>query len=248
MHTRTLIATIEELDRSFYLREGPAESPERIADSVRLYKGVLVDDSIPDFSGRIPESAREELRAKLNETIASIHPQFNTFAEETDITGFLKGELSKIVVERDGWRIAVKGWTYNRNPKEKRTGADMGVIFDVLYGGERLIKVMWYQAKIVRGIPASLDNIQDLAEQITKMQQFTKEAYTLLYTPDVVVTTRGLDAANFEPLSDNLVEGAICERGDRDPKVIANTIDRQFVVEFFITGPQGQTTNKTEHS
>src|SRR5688572_25893673 len=56
----SLVATIEPIDRSFYLREGPAASPERIVDCVRLYKRVLVDDSIPDFSGQMPEAVRNE--------------------------------------------------------------------------------------------------------------------------------------------------------------------------------------------
>lgn len=237
---RTLVAVIEESDRSFTVHHGPETSPERIVDCVRLYENVLADESIPDFSGRMPESVREELRTKLNEAITSVQRQLRSFAEETDITGHLKGKLNGIIVERDRWRIAVKSWTYKRNPKEHIIGADMGVIFDVLYGGKRLIKAMWYQAKIDKEGSASLDNVQDLAEQVEKMKRYTDEAYTLLYTPDVIITTRGMDEQDYKPLSDNLVEGAICERGDRDPKVISNTADIKQVLEFYITGPQEQ--------
>src|SRR5437763_424565 len=104
-YASTLVATIEESDGSFYLRDGPAATPERIVDCVRLYKGVFVNDLTPDFSDRLPETARDELRAKLNEVILSALRQWQRFAEETDITGYLKGALDGIVVERDGWRV-----------------------------------------------------------------------------------------------------------------------------------------------
>src|SRR5688500_1177310 len=90
-HTPKLVATIEEQDRSFYLREVPASTSQRIVYCVRHLKGVLVDESIEDFSVRMPTTVREELRAKLDEAIKSVQPQWDTFAEETDMTGFLKG-------------------------------------------------------------------------------------------------------------------------------------------------------------
>lgn len=233
----TLVATIEEQDRSFYLREGRASTPERIVDAVRLYKGVLVDDSIPDFSGRMPGEVQEELRRRVNGAIISVTSQWGSFAEETDMTGHLKGELIKIDFERLGWSVAVKSWTYKRYPKEDKTGADLGIIFDIKLGEDRLIKAIWYQAKIVRGIPSSLDNVPDLADQVAKMGKFTKEHYTLLYSPDGMVTTRGMDVSSFQPLADNLVDGAICVRGDRNPRVVADTVDVKRVVTFFISGP-----------
>ena len=235
--TRTVIATIEAQDRSFYLREGSASTPERIVDCVRHFKGVLVDESTEDFSVRMPAAVREELRAKLDEAIKSVQPQWGTFAEETDITGFLKGRLNGIAVEGDGWRVSVKSWTYRRNPKENTIGADLGVIFDVLSSGGRLIKAIWYQAKIVRGITTSLVNVPDLADQVDKMKRYTDESYVLLYTPDVIVTTPSLTSREFNSLTDNLVDGAICVKGDRNPIVIANTVDIKHVVEIYITAP-----------
>ena len=232
-HTRTLVATIEEHDRSFYLREGPAALPERIVDSIRLYKGVLTDDSISDYSGAMPESIRSELRSKLNEVTNSILPQWSSFAEEPDISGYIKGKLDGILVERDGWRVRVKAWTYKRRPKERDMGADLGIVFDVTYKGQRLIKASWYQAKIDKGLP--LNEVEDLSEQVRKMQDYTREAYTLLYSADEIIAVRGMDRNDSSSLSENLVEGVICRRGDRNPLVVANTVDIKHVVTFFVS-------------
>ena len=231
--TATLVATIEEQERSFYLREGPAATPARIVDSIRLYKGVLTDDSISDYSGAIPASVQAELRTKLNEVTDSILPQWSSFAEEPDISGYIKGKLNGIAVERDGWRVSVKAWTYNRRPKERDMGADLGIVFDVTYNGQRLIKACWYQAKIDKGAP--LSEVEDLADQVGKMQVYTREAYTLLFSADEIVAVRGMDRNDSNSLSDNLVEGVICRRGDRNPLVIANTVDIKHVVTFFVS-------------
>lgn len=40
---KTLIATIEEHERSVYLEKGPAHSPAREVDVGRLHRGLLVD-------------------------------------------------------------------------------------------------------------------------------------------------------------------------------------------------------------
>jgi hypothetical protein len=231
---KTLIATIEPSDRSFGLREGPSHSAAREVDCIRIYRGVLVDDSMPDFSKRIPESIRIELKSKLDTALRSAPAQWEHFANEPDLTGHIRSALDGIVVSDQGWRIKISGWTYTPHPKEKEIGADLGVMFDTLHNGQRLIKASWYQAKIDRAGP--LDDLADLKEQVVKMRKYTKEAYTLLYTPDEIISVRGLDRVDGTSFSENLVDGAICNRGDRDPLVIANTVDIKHVVTFFISG------------
>ena len=229
----SLIATIEDRDRSFELREGPAYSPELEVDAIRMHRGVHVGHTTQDFSNLMPADTREELQRRLEQAVVPIIEQWASFAEETDITGLLKGELTKIRIDRAGWRIHVNGWTYKRYPKENEIGADLGVIFDVIHEGRRLIKAVWYQAKIDKGVP--MDKIPDLTRQIEDMNVYTKEAYSLLYGKDRVVAMRGLDISDMKPLSENLTEGAICIRGDRNPLVVANTVDCKHVVTFFIS-------------
>src|SRR5207245_1001203 len=124
---RTLIATIEEHERSLYLEKGPAHSPAREVDAIRLHTGLLVNPSIPDYSATMPMSVRDELKTRFDGAIASIPDQWSSFAEETDITGHLKAELQKVKVDLAGWKINVRAWTYKRYPKENVIGADMGV-------------------------------------------------------------------------------------------------------------------------
>ena len=232
---KTLIATIEDRERSFDLERGKAYSPEREVDVIRLHKGLLTDTSIPDYSFRMPQDVRDDLRAQLDQSVGSLLQQWPTFGEETDITGHLKGELQKVHVDRAGWRISVKSWTYKRYPKENLTGADLGVIFDIIHGEQRIIKAVWYQAKIDKGLP--LQDLEDLPEQVIKMWEHTKEGYILLYSPDQVLAMRAFDRRDSQTISENLVEGAICLRGDRDPLVIANTADIKHVVTVFISAP-----------
>jgi hypothetical protein len=229
----SLIATFETQDRSFFYRPGPAYSPSRLVDSIRLHTGVLTNDDLPDFSMRMPQPVQDELKRQVDNAVANIIEQWRTFAEETDITGHLKGELAKIRIERDGWTVHVKSWTYKRRPKENKMGADLGVVFDLSHEEERLIKAAWYQAKIDKGL--ALDQVEDLSDQIADMQVYTREAYTLLYSRDQIIAMRGMDPNDSKPLSENLVEGASCLRGDRNPLVIANTVDCKNVVTFFIS-------------
>lgn len=206
-------------------------------DCVRLYKRVFTDESIVDVSRGIPAAVQDELRAKLNEAISLTLEQWDSFAEEPDITGHLKGELAKIKVERDGWRVVIKSYTYKRRPKENEVGADLGVIFDILHRGQRVVKAIWYQAKIADPQTAQLDEIEDLAEQVAKMQEYTKEAYSLLYSPREIVAALGLDLGGAQPLSENILDGVKCMRGDRSPELIADTVDTKFVVRLFVSGP-----------
>lgn len=230
---RTLILTVEEHKRSMYFDKGPAYSPAREVDAIRLYRDLFVDPSIPDISKTMPTGVRDELKTKLDEAIASVPRQWTTLAEETDMTGLLKGELQKISMESNGWRVSVQAWTYKRNPKENLIGADFGVIFDVLHGDARIIKAIWYQAKIDEGLP--LENVKDLKEQALDMWDHTDEGYILLYTRDGMLAMRAFDRSDSQTLSENLVEGAICIRGDRNPLVVANTADIKHVVTFFIS-------------
>lgn len=235
--TRNLVATIEGTDRSFLLIEGPAAKRGRIVDCVRLYKRVFTDDSTVDFSKELPAAVQDDLRAKLNEATSSIMKQWDSFAEETDMTGHLKGELAKVKVERDGWRVAIRTYTYKRYPKENKVGADLGIIFDILHLNRRVIKATWYQAKIADPQVIRLDEIEDLSEQVRKMQEHTKEAYSLLYSPRKIIVTQGLDLDSAQSFSENILDGVNCTRGDRNPELIADTVDTKFVVRLFISGP-----------
>lgn len=233
LHDPTLVATFEELDRTFQWREGRAFTPQRLADAIRIHRSVYADHQTQDFSRSMPRAVRARFEDEVETAIKGILEQWDSFAEETDITGHLKGELSKIRFELEGWSVHVKGWTYKRYPKENEIGADLGVIFDLIRGDERIIKAVWFQAKIDKGAP--IDQIGDLLEQIDKMKKFTDEAYTLLFTRDSAIAMRGTDAGDAMPLSENLADGAACLRGDRNPLIVANTVDCKHVVRFVMS-------------
>jgi len=234
----TLIATIEPRGRSFYLRNGPAATDERIIDCIRDFKGFLIDHKIEDFSKSIPKEILDQLSVKLNDAVSSTLDQWNSFAEETDVTGYLKGRLSQITIKIKDWIVSTRGWTYKRYPKEDIIGADLGIIFDIKAYDHRVVKAVWFQAKILESSPKSLSHLPNLKNQIEKMKVYTDEAYTLIYTKEKIDVCRGMDFGDLHPFSKNLLEGVSCFRGDRNPVFIANTVDVKQVVTFFLTGPE----------
>ena len=234
----TLVAVIEPSDRSFELRHGPAASDRILVDAVRYYQGLLVDPEIAEIGPRVPAPLAQQIGAHVEKCLAVIASQYKSFAEETDITGFLKGLLERDFLTEDDWRASVKAWTYTRRPKERDLGLDIGLLIDLLLGEKRVIKAMWFQAKRVREQPASVLDLPDLNEQLTKMRKHTEEAYGLIYDAERVLAYRGDSPSTGHSLGSVVVDGVLCRRGDRAPRVVALTGDARLVIETLVTGSE----------
>ena len=63
----------------------------------------------------------------------------------------------------------------------------------------------------------------------------------MIYTKEKIVVCHGLNLDSLHPLSQNLIDGISCVRGDRNPELVANTADVKQVLTFFITGPYERT-------
>lgn len=231
----TLIAVIEPSVDSFSVHPGPAATNELIVEAVGRFLGLYADPRLPDLGSEVPVELAKDLGAHVSGAIHQATSQYRSFAEETDLTGFLKGIIQKSGFSHGDWRAEVKAWTYSRRPKERDLGVDIGLIVDVLYRDLRTLKAMWFQAKKSDRLPRDIFELPDLRTQVSQMHAHTSEAYALIYTPEEMFAFRG-DRPQ-EPLSVESVvyDGVLCRRGDRTPRVIALTGDSKVVVEMLIT-------------
>ena len=229
-----LVAVIEPRSGSFHIREGPAATPERIVDAVRDYEGVLVDATISDVGPLAPADLIRDVISHIETGIAAVLAQFPSYAEETDITGSLKGRIESPVFEREGWQARVRTWTYSRRPKERELGADVGLIVDLSDGERRVVKALWFQAKKSDGVPETAEQVEDLPRQIASMRKETPEAYTLIYTVDGVYAFEGDNFKSPLELASVVRDALFCKRGDRTPRVVALTADSRILLDVLV--------------
>jgi hypothetical protein len=231
----TLVAVIEPRDNSFELRYGPARTDSRVVDAVRHYQGLYTDEKIADFGKDLTTSFIERTARRIKGIINEYTNQYNSFANEEDITGFIKGQLGNFEFEDDNTRVLIKTWTYARNPKERKLGLDIGVIFDILRGNQRVVKAIWIQAKRSEAQPEDILELPDLKGQLKDMQCYTNEAYALVYTPVGAEMYRA-DAPKMSiPVEDVMSESLNCKRGDRTPVVVALTGDSKLLIDVLVT-------------
>ena len=230
----TLIAVVEPSGRSFSVHPGPAASTSLIVEAVSRYMGLYADPRLPDLGPEVPVELAKDLSLHVAVVLQQALAQYDSFAEETDFTGFLKGALRREGFSHDGWNAEIKTWTYKRRPKERDLGVDIGLIVDVIHRDLRTLKALWFQAKLADSLPEDIFVLPDLAEQVSKMQRYTRESYALIYTPEKVLAFRGDQPREALPLDLLVYDGVLCRRGDRDPTVIALTGDSRLVVEMQI--------------
>lgn len=239
LHEDTLIAVIEPSEKGFSFRPGPAFSQHRAIEALLEYKGLLEGLTASDIGTAVPDTVAQHIANYIYHIVDRIKEQFDEFAEETDITGHLKGSLPSASFTQDGWKVKIRSWTYTRRPKERDYGIDLGVIADVQRGEERIVKAMWFQAKLAANKPDDILALPDLASQMADMQRHTNEAYALVYTPNDVVVYRGDDSQNALELPTVIAECVQCKRGDTEPIVVALTSDSRVMIEIFVTESPG---------
>jgi len=233
----TLIAVIEPSSESFSVRKGPAATDQLLVDAVRYFQGLLVDPKILDIGSEVPAEFAKHLSSHVGDAIWKAISQYRSFAEEEDITAFLKGLIQSDSLKYGDWEASIKAWTYSRRPKERDLGVDIGLIIDLLRRDLRVVKALWFQAKKSERRPVSILDLPDLSEQIIKMRSYTPESYALIYTPQEIYAFRGDAPENPLAVESVVFDGVICRRGDRTPRVVALTGDSKVVVEMLVTGP-----------
>jgi hypothetical protein len=105
---------------------------------------------------------------------------------------------------------------------------------EVRDGSEAVTKALWLQAKRTADLPPmdEILDLPDLRNQMKVMDNLTPEGYGVIYTPSKVVVTDGSNQWSFGEWLTGAVQ---CERGDRNPTVIVNTLDRDYILEMTVS-------------
>ncbi len=230
---RDLVATIEDRGKSKKIEHGPAATSSRVAHALLRDERLQVDPNTPDIGIEVPQELIRRGTAVVQSAIAEITRQFSRLAKEERVTGALQYDLNRFgVIEHDGWQLTIILQDFTEKPKEKTTGADIGIIVDLKHADRQVSKGLWAQAKQADAVPDEPLTLPDLKKQIADMLERTREAYGIVYTPNGVDLFRGWESQQTTTLSEVIGDLAACRRGDRRPEFLADTIHRDYLIEL----------------
>jgi hypothetical protein len=227
-----LVAIIEPTPRGISVDEGPAARPDRLAKSVCDYYGFHVDIFVgqPDIGPQVPPELMRCMTDRVASLVEDLTTKFRSYGGEETSTGAVISKLEGYTDSVGGWTVRVRLQKFAPNPKEKRVGADIGIILDLSRGQDRVVKAMLVQAKWTDELPSDITKLDKLPGQLQSMRKHTDECYALIYTPNDVYVFRWDDTRHHIELPAFVKEGVVCRRGDRAPNVIAQALDRDYVI------------------
>jgi hypothetical protein len=229
-----LIVAIDDDHWPLVADKGPAATPDRVLTALLMhYKmGVL---SATDVGDQLPPALLTEVRQRVEKATAGIRDGFRGYANEDQATGDLFNRL-RADLHVGAWHVVISTQGFSTHLKEPRLGADWGLLVDIRGAdGRRVVKALWLQAKLAESMPADARTLPSLSGQVQDMRRRTKDAYAIIYTPNGVFVRGGEKLDQSIVPSDLLVEALRCTRGDRDGSVIAETMDRDLVLEVLLS-------------
>ncbi len=204
-------------------------------------RGHSADVAKRDLGPGVPADVVASVAEKVAEVASSVSTRNRSLANEDQRTGALTSQIDGLSsVEVAGWEVSIAVTGFSTHTKEPIVGADFGIVVDIRNGGEHTSKALWIQAKLADSIPEDPLDLPRLRDQAEKMRRRTAEGYALVYLPNGMTVFR-VDTPETQFSFATLVREAIeCKRGDRDPSFIADTTDRDRIVEVFLTGRDGR--------
>jgi hypothetical protein len=232
----TLVAAVEETpDGIQRVIHGDAWTKERLRDAMAFHFGFVGTELGPEIGQRIPETVLTTIAEHIREATSRVSRQFSFLGHEDRATGALFGS-TLLDVDQDGWKVRIWHQGFSPQIKEPESGADGGIIVDVQdRQGNRVIKAAWFQAK--RSASQIVDPLvlPGLASQVGLMQERTREAYAVVYTPERVEVYRQGDREHATTL-DALVVGMMrCTSGDRNRDLLPDTLDKTLILGVLAT-------------
>lgn len=230
---KDLVATIEDRGKSKKIEHGPVATSSRIAHALLRDERLHADPDTPDIGIEVPQELIQRGTAVVQSAIGEITRQFSRLAKEERVTGALQYDLNRFgTIEHDGWQLTFILQGFTEKPKEKRTGADLGVIVDLKHAGRQVSKGFWAQAKQADTVPDNPLTLPDLKGQIANMLKRTPEAYGVIYTPNGIEVFQGWESRKRSTLSQVIGDVTACRRGDRRPQFLADTVHRDYLIEM----------------
>lgn len=231
--TRDLVATIEDRGTSKKIEHGPVATSTRIPHALLRDERLQVDPNTQDIGAEVPEELVRRGSAIVQDAVAEVTRQYSRLSNEERRTGAVQYDLNRAgVIEQDGWQLTIILQGFASNPKENKTGADVGIVVDLKHGGKQVSKGLWAQAKQADSMPEEPLTLKDLKGQMADMLDRTEEAYGMVYTPNGVEVFQGWQSRQTTTLSEVIGDVTACRRGDRRPEFLADTIHRDYLIEM----------------
>lgn len=180
----------------------------------------------------IPQGIRDEIQLYFEKGSDRVAKEWNAKSED-GLTGSLFNTIAPVSVE--SWEFRLSPVEFSSQAKEKHAGADIALLMHVTAAnGKSAIKTLWFQAKKDERETGNLDKLKDLSDQLTKMREVTKHSFPLLYSRRGVVVASRLKSPKRTALNNFIGEALECKHGDPDPKVFADSIDKNNIFELAI--------------
>lgn len=226
------IGYIEDPSLPMTIVEGPAATADRVAEMVRMHKGVFSTTS-EDIGAAIPNHVLQRVAEQVDRAARRVTSRFGRYANEDRACGDFFASIESEIHE-GGWRITITSQGFSTHLKGPTTGADEAILIDIVNAtGQRLVKTLWLQAKIAGKAPSTAGGHARLDGQLEAMQRRTREAYAIIFSPD---GTRVFGPGGEDGItpSQMMVEGLRCQRGDRNALAVAEALDRDLVLELLV--------------
>ena len=185
-------------------------------------------------------SFADMVRARVSDAAQSIEANWRNVGGEPDMVALLLARLH-FTEQLADWTISIRPQVFSSQAKEPHAGADLAWVIQIRTGSTnplRTTKAIWMQAK--RSFydvnkPGDIWALKDFAQQFAAMKSRTSEAFGLVFAPDRIVVG---DENRVQSLDLLLQDVITCVRGDQSEQVIAESVDRYYLVIANIARPR----------
>lgn len=241
LRTYPWVLSLEISDSSPKIVPGPEITKARIAEAMLIEYGRPQVSTVPDLGKVIPDWLFLRIANQVERQIINTERYFSrdwdAYASEMSLVALLVQTLNRISFEEDGWSVSMRGQEFSAIVKEPKTGADIGLLIEVMRGDERTTKALWFQAKRSLHMPsiAALHAIPDFDVQCDLMRKYNSESYGLLLTRSQIMA---YDQDRLIKFSKIVSDGISCSRGNQDSEILANTLSARYLVAVEVDAPE----------
>ncbi|VTR93375.1 Uncharacterized protein OS=Paenibacillus sp. FSL H8-237 GN=C171_13425 PE=4 SV=1 [Gemmata massiliana] len=237
-HSDSIAVSIEDWDKGLVIKRGREWRPFREVYSVVTHTRHSASPTTPDISSGVPAKVVSRAAKRVERAISKITRDYRDLGAEERMTGPVMTGIKDIgTISMGGWEITVVAQTFSSEVKEPVTGTDFAVIADIRHDGNQVTKAAWVQAKLSEELGVDDTALEDLPKQFRDMNSHTREAYAVVYTPRGTEVFRSDAPDDRIPMAEFIGDIIRCKKGDRSPRVIANSVHRTHVIDLIMMGP-----------
>lgn len=227
-----LVLTIEDRTKIRKMVRGPAATTARVSHAIVRENRLSAEAHSVDIGQSIPAPLIDKISSVVRSAVSDVVCNFYQLSNEERRTGALTIGINRQQIFQFGdWEATVILQGFSAQKKEPLTGADIGIVVDLRNGQSQVSKSVWVQAKEAEQLPDHPLLLDRLSEQMASMLNRTSDAYGLIYTPNGVHVFQGRETDQYFALDTLIADIAGCRRGDRRPEFLADTIERDYLVE-----------------